>query len=183
MSGIDLDVGPGRIFWVVGENGAGKTSLLRALAGLDPPRRGRVERLAPIEAPFLYFHPGMGIPASSTVADWERLLLRLLPPEGSRARTPLWPVVDPVQRVGRLSTGERKRLLLDGLLRRRGSLLLDEPYEHLSPTARTRLTGVLEARARLAVVLVATHQWPADPGYGLRLQDGGAVPLTSREGP
>ncbi|MFO7857507.1 MAG: ABC transporter ATP-binding protein [Ectothiorhodospiraceae bacterium] len=39
---LDLVVEPGTIWGVLGPNGAGKTTLLHTLAGLRPPRRGRV---------------------------------------------------------------------------------------------------------------------------------------------
>lgn len=42
FEGLDLDLLPGRCLHVVGENGAGKTSLLRILAGLLPPTEGTV---------------------------------------------------------------------------------------------------------------------------------------------
>ncbi len=42
VQGASLSVGDGRIVTVLGRNGVGKTTLIRAIAGLTPPRRGRV---------------------------------------------------------------------------------------------------------------------------------------------
>lgn len=42
VQGVSLRVGDGRIAVVLGRNGVGKTTLIRAIAGLTPPRRGRV---------------------------------------------------------------------------------------------------------------------------------------------
>ena len=42
LSGVTLDVPEGAIVAIVGANGAGKTSLIRAIAGMLPPRAGRV---------------------------------------------------------------------------------------------------------------------------------------------
>ncbi len=94
--------------------------------------------------------------------------------------TSLWPAVAPGRRIGRLSTGERKRLLLDPVLRRPGPIVLDEPFEHLSPDARTRLHHHLRERARRALVVVATNEGldRAAGDAGLRLRDGVATPLT-----
>jgi ABC-type multidrug transport system fused ATPase/permease subunit len=43
LHGIDLDLEPGERVAVVGPSGAGKSTLGRLLAGIHPPRRGRVE--------------------------------------------------------------------------------------------------------------------------------------------
>jgi ABC-type multidrug transport system fused ATPase/permease subunit len=43
LHGIDLDLAPGERVAVVGPSGAGKSTLGRLLAGIHPPRRGRVE--------------------------------------------------------------------------------------------------------------------------------------------
>jgi ABC-2 type transport system ATP-binding protein len=175
---IDLDVVSGRVFWVLGPNGAGKTSLLRVIAGLDSPRRGRVVRTG---ERLLYFQSEMGLPRSSTVGSWDRLLRRLGPGSAAAPRTSLWPDVEPRRRIGRLSTGQRKRLLLDAILRQPGPLVLDEPFEHLSPDAKTALHHLLRERALREEVIVATNQRaPLHPEMaGVRLQGGAAAPLQS----
>jgi branched-chain amino acid transport system ATP-binding protein len=42
LNGVDLELEPGRVLAVLGRNGAGKSSLLGAVAGLVSPNRGRV---------------------------------------------------------------------------------------------------------------------------------------------
>jgi ABC-type multidrug transport system ATPase subunit len=177
--GLDVEIRPGAIFWVVGPNGAGKSSLLRVMAGIDRPAAGTVTQWGDPDEPFLYFQSEMSLPPSATVGDWHRLVRRLLPARGVPIPTPLWPHTTPGRRMGRLSTGERKRLLLDALFRRPGSLLLDEPFEHLSPDAKAALTRLLTARARTNMVVVATNQatGTAARGGGLRLEGGTASPL------
>jgi heme exporter protein A len=39
---VDLEIGPGSLQYILGENGSGKSSLLRILAGLLPPEAGSV---------------------------------------------------------------------------------------------------------------------------------------------
>lgn len=184
VAGLTREVRPGSVFWITGPNGAGKSSLMRVLALLDAPAAGAVRYRVKPDERFLYFHSEMALPASSTVGAWERLTERLLSGRDRSGRTALWPEVDPRRRVGRLSTGERKRLLLDSLLRRRGSLLLDEPYEHLSPDAKSALTAVLRDRALSRVVVVATNQIPAGTSVeaGIRLEAGAAEPLAAGAG-
>lgn len=171
VEGLDLTLGPGRVFWVVGPNGAGKSSLLRAIVGLDAPRRGTVvntgDRLR-------YFHSEMALPASSTVGGWDRLVRRIGRTGAAGPATPLWPHVEGGRRIRRLSTGQRKRLLLDAVVRQPGPLALDEPFEHLSPGAKSDLQALLQQRAEDEVVIVATNQnTPRDRGDGALYLDAG----------
>lgn len=177
VDNLTAAIGAGSIFWVVGPNGAGKTSLLRVLAGLDAPVAGSVRRDARPGAPFHYFHSEMALPGWSVVGAWERLL-RGLAPE-ARPATALRPALAPDRRIRKLSTGERKRLLLDGLFRIPGGLLLDEPYEHLSPDAKAALSDLLRERARDDVVVVVTNQAAhRDPAEGgIRIEGGHAQAL------
>ncbi|MFO7894170.1 MAG: ATP-binding cassette domain-containing protein [Longimicrobiales bacterium] len=176
VSDLSLEVVPGSVFWIVGPNGAGKSSLLRVLAGLDSPTAGSVVRGARHE-PFHYFHSEMALPGWSMVGAWDRLVQRLDP--RADAPTALRPELTGDRWIRRLSTGERKRLLLDALLRVPGSLLLDEPYEHLSPEAKSALSRLLRDRARIEVVVVvtnqATHRRPGEGG--IRIEAGEAQPV------
>jgi branched-chain amino acid transport system ATP-binding protein len=43
LQGVSLDVHPGEIAVLMGRNGVGKTTTLRSILGLTPPRQGRVE--------------------------------------------------------------------------------------------------------------------------------------------
>ena len=42
LDDVSLDVGRGEIVAIVGANGAGKSSLIRCIAGMEPPRRGKI---------------------------------------------------------------------------------------------------------------------------------------------
>lgn len=42
LAGVDLEVGAGELVALIGANGAGKSSLIRAIAGMEVPRRGSV---------------------------------------------------------------------------------------------------------------------------------------------
>src|SRR3972149_969846 len=42
LQGVSLDLLEGRIVAILGRNGMGKTTLIRSVAGLTPPRRGAV---------------------------------------------------------------------------------------------------------------------------------------------
>lgn len=155
VTGLSLELVPGRIFWVIGPNGAGKSTLLRVIAGLDLPRRGALVNTGRRPC---YLDSEMTLPGASTIGSWDRLVRTVGRTRGAGPATPLWPDVEPGRRISRLSTGQRKRLLLDAVLRQPGPLALDEPFEHLSPGAKADLRTLLQARAAEQVVVVATNQ-------------------------
>lgn len=186
VRGLDWEASRGFIRWVVGENGSGKSTLLGALAGRVRAAAGTVEYPwgASVGAgDIVRYHPAMEPPPEARVRDWCRLVDALVPPGAGPSVAPELPGR---QRLGDLSTGERKRLVLEALLRRPAGLyLLDEPFEHLSPEAKRLLTLRMEAAARDAVVVVATNQGaaaelgPGSAGEVLRLLGEGTW---SREG-
>lgn len=162
IEGLDWQAASGGISWVVGENGSGKSTLLRALAGRLKPAAGDV-RFDPTPSlpkrSFVWYHPHMQPPDEARAADWARLV-RAVVPVG--VPPSLAPQLRPRQRFGEVSTGERKRLLLEALLRLSAPVyLLDEPLEHLSPDGKARLAERLMMLARDAVVVVATNQGAA----------------------
>ncbi|MFF5336447.1 ABC-F family ATP-binding cassette domain-containing protein [Streptomyces sp. NPDC013181] len=64
LDGVSLTVPPGRRIGLIGENGVGKSTLLRLLAGVDEPDSGRVVRPAGVG----FLHQEMPFDAESTVA-------------------------------------------------------------------------------------------------------------------
>jgi ABC-type multidrug transport system ATPase subunit len=147
----------GRIAWVIGENGAGKSSLLRALVRIDHTVQGTLRWLSARGSS--YYAPTMHVSGDVRARDWLRLSHQLHP-RGTHTTDRLLPVsATGDKRIRQLSTGEEKRLLLWALLRApKDAIVLDEPYEHLSAEARSTLSEILRALAQEHVVIVSTNQ-------------------------
>ena len=164
----DLQVGSGELVAVVGPNGGGKTSLLRALARVDE-ATGLVwidgedvdETPAARRRGLLSFLPAAReVPWS--IAARDVIALGLNQPEPNRVAEliellDLTALAD--RTIDRLSTGERARVLLGRALAARPRvLLLDEPLSNLDPAWTLRILALLEQTARSGcAVLVALH--------------------------
>jgi ABC-2 type transport system ATP-binding protein len=166
LTDCTLDVPAGRVVGLVGPNGAGKSTLLNLAVGMMPPDSGSIEvlggrpgagttQLAKVgfvaqDAPI---YPGL------TVADHLRLGARLNPRwDAGLARRRIDRLdLDPRQRAGKLSGGQRAQLALTlGIAKRPELLILDEPVASLDPLARREfLQDLMEAVAEheLSVVL------------------------------
>jgi ATPase subunit of ABC transporter with duplicated ATPase domains len=158
---------------LVGRNGVGKSTLLRLIAGTQPPAEGAVSRVGTIGVLDQRHDPAPGETAADTlsVARPLAVLRRVLAGEGSvsdmgeadwaledRLNDALAQVglsgLDLHRRTANLSGGQQTRLRLAGLLLDRPDLLLlDEPTNHMDAEGRALITGVLERWEGGAVVV------------------------------
>lgn len=166
-----LEVRRGEFWFLLGGNGSGKTTFLRALLGVVPPRAGILAL-----SPALHGRQGIGFvpqhcainPAlPTTVREFVSLgLVGLTVPRRERAAR----LERALERVGlaallsrdywSLSGGQRQRALVArALVRDPELLILDEPMNHLDPDAEEMLLHDLlglHRGGRLALLLV-TH--------------------------
>jgi len=188
LHGISLEVRPAEIFAILGKNGMGKTTLLKTMMGLLPPRHGQVEVLGHDVtgwAPYRITRMGVSyVPQDKSifqdlsVEENLRLAMRPLSSYGVRleAVARWFPFLRERQgqRAGTLSGGEQKMLLIArALLTRPRVILVDEITEGLQPAVITRLQSILaeECRAEgIAIVLVEQNI-----GFALAIADRYAV--------
>jgi iron complex transport system ATP-binding protein len=176
----DLDVAAGELVALVGPNGGGKTSLLRALARIESASGvvaidGENVDLAPLAR---RRHLLSFLPASRDVT-WpisarDVIALGLDRPDPGRieqliAQFELEKLAD--RPVNRLSTGERARVLAArALVGNPRILLLDEPLSNLDPYWVLRFLSIFEAAARSGqAVLVALHDLSQLPHFNRAL--------------
>ena len=166
LQGISFDVPADGVTALLGRNGVGKTTTLRALMGLVPRTRGSVA-LAGDDVTRLATHAvvrrGVGyVPedrdvfAGLTVEENLRLAERdgdprydlvydLFPELRQRAG----------QRAGTLSGGQQQMVAIArALLNRNQVLLVDEPTKGLAPLLVTDVATVLERAAQLTTILL-----------------------------
>ena len=168
---VTIGVAAGERIGIVGRNGDGKSTLLRLIAGAEPPDAGLVTRARDVELALL--HQGDELDAFRTIRDalvgrradhewaadstFRAVLDGLL---GGVALTRFPAGMDTA--LADLSGGERRRiaiarLLLDGPQ----LLLLDEPTNHLDVEAVDWLAHHLAAR-RGALLVVTHDRWFLD---------------------
>jgi heme exporter protein A len=163
FSGLDLRVGAGEAVALTGRNGAGKTSLLRAIAGLLRPEAGvvRFEGLEADEALHLIGHSD-GLKPGRTA--WEELCFQALWTGGSEASARAAARAFDLERlldleIRRLSAGQRRRVALARLAASPRPLwLLDEPMAPLDAAHRAAfgdyMAGHLEGGG---MIVAAVH--------------------------
>jgi branched-chain amino acid transport system ATP-binding protein len=174
LFGVDLDVRAGEVVALLGANGAGKTTALRAVSGLMRPTGGTVvfdgtaiDRMAPeriARLGLVHVPEGRGVFPSLLVEETLRLAGRALP-KGDLSATldrvyGLFPRLQERRRqlVGQLSGGERQMVAMSrALLARPKLLMIDEPSQGLAPVVCDQLFEVIGQLARedgIAVLLV-----------------------------
>lgn len=154
---LSLDLSAGDVLHVTGENGTGKTSLLRILAGLLSPYSGEVSHEGAIgmldERPAL--DPDQ--PLGEALRFWQQVDGCADPAEAITAME-LVPLLEVPVRY--LSTGQRKRAAMARLLCQQAPIwLLDEPLSGLDDRAQARIAETVSAHAAAGgIVVLASHQ-------------------------
>ena len=155
LDGVKLSIVPGRLTGLVGPDGAGKTTLIRILAGLMAPTEGKVELLGGAPADALddlgYMPQRFGLYEDLTVIENLTLYARVRGlPEGEYQATfdRLLDFTD-LKRfqgrlAGKLSGGMKQKLgLACALVRTPKVLLLDEPSVGVDPVSRRELWSMV----------------------------------------
>ena len=176
LRGIDLEVGEGEIVALIGANGAGKSTTLRAISGLVPAEKGRITfegreliGLPPhviVRKGVSHVPEGRKIFANLTV--WENLKLAAYhrrDKEGIRrdldGALNIFPRLKERlnQLGGTLSGGEQQMLAVARALMGRGRLmLLDEPSMGLSPILVAEIFRIIREINRAGTTILLVEQ-------------------------
>lgn len=175
---LAFTLSPGDLLYVTGENGAGKSSLLRILAGLLTPEDGEVlwdgadirGHGVQYRQSLLFLSHLNGLKDDLSVAENLSFAVRLT--EGSVQPERIAQALNAVnlqpylnERVGGLSQGQRRRVTLARLwLSRARVWLLDEPFVALDAASVEILKGrILQHLQDGGMTVLTTHQEVAIP--------------------
>jgi urea transport system ATP-binding protein len=173
---VSLTAAIGEVTCLLGRNGVGKTSLLRAITGAHPVSAGTIiwdgadiTRLAPYERArrgIAWVPQGRDIFPLLTVRENLETGFAVLPRRDRRVPDEvfeLFPVLKSMlrRRGGDLSGGQQQQLAIARALVMRPRLLaLDEPTEGIQPSIIKdigRVIGLLRSRGEMAILLVEQY--------------------------
>ncbi|MEU6012610.1 ABC transporter ATP-binding protein [Streptomyces sp. NPDC047515] len=203
LDGLDLEVAEGEFFCLLGPSGAGKTTTLKTIAGLEEPQAGTVELGGTDMAGVEPYDRGVAMcfesyalyphrTAYDNLASPLRSPRHRLPAHEARERigevAELLGIGALLDRpVGRLSNGQRQRVALGRVLVRPAhAFLLDEPLSHLDAKLRQAMRAELKAigSVRSTTTLYVTHDSVEALALGDRIgviSDGRMVQTGTRE--
>ncbi|MPY70249.1 MAG: urea ABC transporter ATP-binding subunit UrtE [Alphaproteobacteria bacterium] len=202
LRGVSLEAPLGEVTCVLGRNGVGKTSLLRAIMGQHRVSAGAIRWN---DADVTGLPPHRRAAAGIALVPQGREIFPLLTveenlrtgfaclPRGSRTVPDeifeLFPVLRDMmgRRGGDLSGGQQQQLAIArALVTRPGLLLLDEPTEGIQPSIIKdigRVIGKLAARSDMAIVLVEQYfEFARDLADRYIVLDRGDVVMAGRTG-
>jgi len=167
---VDLAIEPGTVFALLGENGAGKTTMIRILTGFQKPSSGSctVCGIDPVrnaqavrqqigyvsDAPALYDWMTVAQIGGFTASFYDR---SFLPNYGNAIERY---GIEPAQKIRHLSKGQRAKVALSLALAHDPSvLIMDEPTSGLDPKVRRSfLESMIDRAATGRTVFLSSHQ-------------------------
>lgn len=170
---VSFQIQPGEIVGLLGHNGAGKTTIMKMLAGYLEPSHGQIffEGMDVVQQPEMiqkqlgYLPENLPVYPEMYVADYLEYTATLRGiPEDSRLdavheairQTQLQDKA--LQSIATLSRGYKQRVgVAQALLHRPRFLILDEPTNGLDPGQTQHMRALIQFLAKTATVILSTH--------------------------
>jgi branched-chain amino acid transport system ATP-binding protein len=175
LEGVDLSVEEGEVVALIGRNGVGKTTTLRSILQLTPPRSGSIRyRGEELVGKDTHEVADMGV---GWIPEDRRIFSQLSVEENVRVSVPdgesvsegldlafeTFPDLEDHRGrdAGNLSGGQQQMLAIArGLVGNNDLLLVDEPSEGLAPLIVEAVTDALEAAAEHTTLLLVEQNLP-----------------------
>jgi len=175
LFGVALSVRQGETMALLGRNGAGKSTTMKAIMGLAPPRRGKVSLRGAVisgRKPHHIARAGLGfVPEDRQIfpehsVEDNLVIGRKRGPDGQdewpiKRIYDVFPLLEPLRHriAGRLSGGEQQMLAIARtLMGNPALLLLDEPSEGLAPIIVQRIGELLRELRKLGSTVLIAEQ-------------------------
>ncbi|WP_372683371.1 ABC transporter ATP-binding protein [Desulfosarcina sp.] len=187
LFGVSLEVGQGEIVCLLGRNGAGKSTTMKSIMGLTPPKKGVIEFKGTVctgQKPYLMARMGIGfVPddrrvfADLTVGENLEISERNVQ-EGGWHKDRVYDFFPALKRIdgrraGFLSGGEQQMLTIArALMTNPDFILLDEPTEGLAPLIVNMLEEQIARLKESGLTVLLAEQ---NLEVALRLSDRGYV--------
>lgn len=169
LKNISMELAPGRIYGLLGENGVGKTTLLSLLSGLKKPRAGSisVDGIVPYDRkPELlanqYYLPDEVAPVGGTAVSWASGAGVFWPDFSMDKFMEIMALFenDPGKKMNAMSNGQLKKTYISfALACSTRYIYMDEPTNGLDIPSKAQFrSALLKYSAEDSTIVISTHQ-------------------------
>lgn len=157
LNGIEASFDSGKVYGILGKNGAGKTTFFRSLFGFYKPQQGHVSyQEAPLDKSMISF-----LETENYLYPYMRGMEYLQLIRNDKALIQKWNTIFDLplhQLTQEYSTGMKKKLSLMGvLLQDRPIMLLDEPFNGVDLESNEKIISIINNLKGQKTILVSSH--------------------------
>jgi len=163
LNGLSMQINKNSIFAILGHNGAGKTTILRLIAGLIKPQKGNIVWEIKDNKNICFMPEGLGL--YPRLSGYDNLKIRLLTYNKEVSKNEIINILEKNdlsehanKQVGLWSTGMKRRLsLVCALMTEPSLLLLDEPFTGIDPVSQKIMQKMIQEKSSICTIIFSSH--------------------------